>query len=460
MSPEAGWYADPTDPSAVRWWDGARWSAQTRPHPTGPTPPGGQAAEARAASGRHAAPSDRGTASSATAVVDRDPEPALRETAPVSSPTPARTPPPAPQQPGPGDVVDRSRPGSHAAASPRVPVPQAGPSDVVDRSRPGSYAAPAAAAATDVADRSRPGSYAAPAAAAATEVADRSRPGSRPSAASTAPAAVVTAPPVAWVDSPGAAPAGLGGPPPGFGMAPPSLGPALSGVVQPTAYRAPRSRKGPIIGLLVILLVLGAGAAVGVPRYLTAQALAVADAQPDVLVRTAPTTLAGQHQVTVKGVSTANLAGSMTSAGSSWAWAQAYGTATAVTLYVAGDVPVSERPTAVRALTSHDAAQDLLASVSSSLAAGAGGSLVTGAPTEYASPVSGKTWCMPITVSGVAGGFCLWTSGKELLETASLPGLQEVAAKSTLQALTQMVAATTKSHGGAAPVGAKPSSTA
>ena len=53
---------------------------------------------------------------------------------------------------------------------------------------------------------------------------------------------------------------------------------------------------------------------------------------------------------------------------------------------------------------------------------------------------------MPVTASGVQGGYCLWTSGKELLQTLSLPGLQEVAAKSTLDALAQMAKAVTKAE--------------
>ena len=33
MSATAGWYADPTDDAAVRWWDGERWTDTTRPAP-------------------------------------------------------------------------------------------------------------------------------------------------------------------------------------------------------------------------------------------------------------------------------------------------------------------------------------------------------------------------------------------------------------------------------------------
>ncbi|HTR69918.1 MAG TPA: DUF2510 domain-containing protein [Mycobacteriales bacterium] len=31
--PVAGWYVDPSQPDAVRWWDGTRWTDQTRPSP-------------------------------------------------------------------------------------------------------------------------------------------------------------------------------------------------------------------------------------------------------------------------------------------------------------------------------------------------------------------------------------------------------------------------------------------
>ncbi len=37
----AGWYDDPLDPSALRWWDGAVWSGSTHPRAaTAPVAPG------------------------------------------------------------------------------------------------------------------------------------------------------------------------------------------------------------------------------------------------------------------------------------------------------------------------------------------------------------------------------------------------------------------------------------
>lgn len=43
--PQAGWYDDNADPAVQRWWDGARWTEATRPHPASAqvVPPGPQA---------------------------------------------------------------------------------------------------------------------------------------------------------------------------------------------------------------------------------------------------------------------------------------------------------------------------------------------------------------------------------------------------------------------------------
>jgi hypothetical protein len=246
----------------------------------------------------------------------------------------------------------------------------------------------------------------------------------------------------------GAAPAGFGAVPGAFGGLGPGAGPVHTG-----SYTASRSWKKPVAVLIVLLLVLGGLAAYGVPKYLATRAQAVAAQQPDILVHTAPKALAGQKKFTVAGMNTTAIASSITGSGATWAWVQPYGSRNSVTVYMASDVPLLEQPTAVQALTSRAAATDLLATVSAGLSNGANGKLVAGTPTEYASPVTGKTWCMPVTVSGVQGGYCLWTSGKEMLQTLSLPGLPEVAAKSTLDALAQMAKVVTKSGvTGGAPV--------
>jgi hypothetical protein len=212
--------------------------------------------------------------------------------------------------------------------------------------------------------------------------------------------------------------------------------------MHPGTYAPARSWKRPTAIVAVVVLVLGGGAAVGIPKYRDWKAQATAAQAPDVLVHTAPRALAGQKRLALPGLS--DVAKRLVSDGAGWAWAQAYGTRDSATLYLASEVPLDARPEVVRALTSHDSATSMLTQVSAGFTAAGKGQAVAGTPAEYASPVGGKTWCMPMTVSGVAGGYCLWTNGKEWLQVLSLPGLEQVAAKSTMTALTTMAAAVTQ----------------
>jgi hypothetical protein len=59
--------------------------------------------------------------------------------------------------------------------------------------------------------------------------------------------------------------------------------------------------------------------------------------------------------------------------------------------------------------------------------------------------VGGKTWCMQVTASGTANGYCVWTNGKEWLAVLTNPGLETSAGKSTLTALAQLAKISTKS---------------
>ena len=328
---------------------------------------------------------------------------------------------------------------------------------VVDRSRPGARppAAPATApspadellgsAASEAADRSRPGARpAVPAGASPAPAPAQPVQPARPAAAGAAP--VVTPP---WVDAPasGGTSSTFGAKPNAFGNMPSTFSPGVGldgGAGAPTPYQQHRGRKRLVIGLVLAVLIGGAGAAYGVPKFLATKASAQAAEQPDVLTHTAPRSLAGLKKITVPGVTLTNVTHGLSDSGATWVWGQTYGARNAFTIYVGSEVPDGQRPLAMRALRSHDAAQTLLTQVRAGLVDGSGQNTVVGDPTEYASAVAGKTWCMPVTVSGVSGGYCLWTSGKELLQTFTLPGLQETAAKSTLSALSQMARSTTK----------------
>ena len=195
--------------------------------------------------------------------------------------------------------------------------------------------------------------------------------------------------------------------------------------------------------LTIVLVLLAVGGFFGVPRYLDSKAAAAAAQAPDIVTPTAPATLGGQKRTTSAAASAASTA-AFTNAGSEWAWVAAYGPRNAPTIYVAFDMPLTDRPAAYRALTDHGAATSFVTKFTADATAGAAGNLVIGAATEYASPVGGRTWCMPITSAGNGGGLCLWTNGKEGLATMVLPGVAESAAKSTLTALGQMAKLTTK----------------
>jgi len=472
VSPEAGWYADPTDPSAVRWWDGAAWSAQTRPAPrelalAGAAVGGSSASVGASAAHAPAAPVPAAPVQSAptpdavtvaatvsapesalpavvTIGADPEPAPAAAPAAAAATPAPAAvvappvpTPPAAAHEtavPEAAAAIDRSRPGARppVAASPEHVAPHVDPvapeeQAAIDRSRPGARrpATPTQAAPVEVA---MPPAAAAPI-----------KPGVTPGSTPSQPSA-------AWVESNfPATPAGGGGT--GFGAAPQRFGGGGGSSpmgAAPKLRRPPMHWKIPVTIGVVLALVVGAAAAVGVPRYLASKAQAQAALAPSVLTHTAPKTLSGQRKVALPGMNATALGQQLTGAGAAWAWAQAYGTRDAFTLYVASDVPVADRADAVRALTSHDAAASLIGQVSAGLTAGSSSHVVAGTPVDYSSPVGGKTWCMPLTVSGVAGGYCLWTSGKEFLQVLTMPGIEQVSAKSTLTALKQMAAAVTK----------------
>ena len=129
VSPEAGWYADPTDPSAVRWWDGAAWSAQTRPAPRELALAGAAVGASSASVGASAVPDPRTRA---------QPDACPGRLAPDPCPVVAVGADPC-------ETASRSPAGRHVAAPTRRAAPAAAHETampeapgVVDRSRPGA----------------------------------------------------------------------------------------------------------------------------------------------------------------------------------------------------------------------------------------------------------------------------------------------------------------------------------
>ncbi len=505
MSAAPGWYTDPTDAASVRYWDGAAWTTHTRPAPrelvgAGVGSSGVAGAHATlAGAGSHAAPA------AATASLTETPaRPAAPSPAPTPAPTPAAAPAPAPAPAAPAMPAAAPAPAPAAAPAaaptavpapaatppaPATPAPVAMPTPPVAAPTPtpaGPTPAPAAAPAVPVVP-AVPTIAPAPVAAAsvvtpmaAAAAADTALPALAPAptlapapapvrAAAPAPAPAPAPTPVepvrhvapAQAAAPVAAPApapfvpsyaetparptgqfGTGGGQFGTGGGA-SFGTfgGDTGVSHPTEFHPDRHWGRRIAILVVLLVLLAVGGFFGVPRYLDSKAAAAAAQAPDIVTHTAPATLSGQKRSAAANASAASTA-EFTQSGAAWAWVGAYGPRTAPTVYLGVDIPESQRPEAYRALTDHGAATEFVSRFTT--AATAGGQIVIGAATEYASPVGGKTWCMPITAAGNGGGLCLWTNGKEGLVTMVLPGVAESAAKSTLTALGQMAKLTTR----------------
>jgi hypothetical protein len=223
----------------------------------------------------------------------------------------------------------------------------------------------------------------------------------------------------------------------GFGTSQGGFGSFAGDGAAAAAYRPERHLGRTLVILGLVLVALAAAGVIGVPRYLDSKAAAAAAEQPNVLPRSAPAALAGLRKMPGQASANQALSASMTSQGSSWAWAATYGSRNNAVAYVGFDIPVTVRPHAYRALTNHGEAMTLVNSLATGVIA-AGGTALFGQATEFASPVGGKVWCMPVTVNGSSGGICLWTNGKEGLVSMALPGVMDSAAKSTLVALGQL----------------------
>jgi hypothetical protein len=209
----------------------------------------------------------------------------------------------------------------------------------------------------------------------------------------------------------------------------------------PVATGSRSSGKG-VKRLLIVAVVLAVVGAAWVflvqPKLLEKQALEIAASTPSVLPHAAPRALAGQKAMTAPGINPGASASAATSQGAAWAWAASYGKGPERTVYLAADVPVENRVDAVRAQNDPAAAERLISAVSTKLAINPGAITTGGASREYGSDIGGKAWCMPVTLNGNGGGWCVWTNGRELLQVLSFPSVQEMSAKHTLAALEQL----------------------
>jgi hypothetical protein len=436
MTAAAGWYADPTDASSVRWWDGERWTADTRPAPAShessvpepaavpvpapspaPQPVAEQSFErelvgagvgasgASLAAGavyaeavttdvgpvpvlepRHAPPAPvtafAGTTLSPDqgAVPSLAPAPAQAATAPVmATPAPAQAFAPQPTE------VDRSRPGAPLPETVHVP-------------RTTGYAAP-----LDVSQL--------PTTAAAPSHVVRHGGGGGGGGIGGAAAFNVMA-------SSG-----------GFASEPSSGGHAV-------AYRPSSHWKRTLVVVVLVLAVIAGGAAIGVPRFLDSKAAAAAASAPQILPAKSPAAYAGARRAAAVGSPMSNLASRLSTNGAAWTWTQAYRSNDATSVVLAGSLGTTDRALAYRALTDHKKAMELVDGVVADVSSGTRD--VPGQPVQYLSPVGGSIWCLPYASDGMGGGLCVWTNGGQLLVARTLPGVADSAAHTMLAELASL----------------------
>ena len=420
MSADAGWYADPADPAWVRYWDGTAWSPEAHP----------------------------------AAIVPRTAAPTVAVAAPAPAPAPA-----------PRLDIPSLEPLVLTRTEVREPVGAGvggGARSAIPTLEPLAPIAPAASVTSPVVTAAAPVRLEPAAAPAVAHPVAHPVAPTAPASPGFAPDPLGTEPthgrhPIERTSStlPGVAPWDAGAPvrPGGTGAVggarfggtgAPSAPAVRSGSSTALAGSAlPGSGGGHLVKRIVIagiVLALLAAAYVVVigPKLQEKQALDVAAQTAGVLPHAAPRALAGQKSMTAPGINPTATASAATQQGSAWAWGASYGKGPERTVYLAADVPADTRADAVRAQTDPAAAERLISTISSRLAINPA-AISNGAPSrEYGSTVGGKAWCMPVTLNGNGGGWCVWTNGKDLLQVLSFPSVQEMSAKHTLAALTQL----------------------
>jgi len=470
MSAAAGWYADPTDAASVRWWDGERWTADTRPAPQV------QAAGAAVVAAQPAAPEPVAPRPPAPQPVAAEPLPepvvatapvveyerelvgagvgasgasltssAIYATAPAATdvgPTPLLEPLHAPPAPAPAFMATTTveQPAQHVAS----PVPSLAPAPVSPASAPVLHpvAVPAfTPEAEPEIDRSRPG---APIPAQLPPHVNHTAALGAYAQPLDASAAASPAGSTAAAVRPGFAGAPLGGAAAFHVMSSsggwPGENPA-AGHANP--YAQPSHWKRTLVILGMVLAVIAGAAAIGVPRFLDSKAAAAAATAPQIVKAKAPTTYAGARRSAAATTPLSALSGRLTGDGAAWTWTQGFRTADATTLVLGGQLGATDRALAYRALTDHAKAMDLVNAVVADVSAGTRD--VPGQPVQYATPVGGSMWCLPYASDGIGGGLCVWTNGGQILVSRTLPGVAESAAHSMLTQLATLAKLASKS---------------
>ena len=503
MAAEAGWYADPADSAWVRWWDGTAWSsdaqlADSAPEPapvtvTVPEPPAPVPTPAPPAPPLPVpVPAPLPVPVPAPLPVPvplpvpeplpvpvplPGPGPTPAPPAPLPTPAPAPAPPAPLPTPAPAPaptpvvvpVVEVARvaavaPVRVAASPPQVEIPLLAPTTVrapVPVLAPGAVHAvePVLVAAGGIPTLEPPPvHHRPPPSVSAPIVTTHPRPGEVGLDTDLAASAASTFHPELTRDThhttlpspPASAYASSGwdsAVATGSGVSRPSSASSFSGVASFEAVGSAvvvgsggSRRTKVVVGLVVLAILIGVGVVVGLPKYRDLKAAETAVATAPLLVRTAPKSLAGQKAVSVPGLNPGAAAAGATAAGAGWAWAATYGTRADSTYYLVGELPPDARAAAVLAQTDPAALTRLMSELGSGIALGAASTAVISAATEYGTGIGGKTWCMPVEVSGSGGGYCLWTNGREFLQVLNAPNITAMSAKHAVAALKALAA--------------------
>jgi hypothetical protein len=125
MSTPAGWYADPTDPTRTRWWDGAQWTEHTAPLPPATEAPATEAPAAEAAAAEVPAAEAPAAEAAAPHTAATEPAESIAATTPIAPAPPIA--PAAPPLPRYGEYAPAAQAPAAQAPGVQAPAVQAAP---------------------------------------------------------------------------------------------------------------------------------------------------------------------------------------------------------------------------------------------------------------------------------------------------------------------------------------------